>query len=85
MGVMRLPFLRFLPIHAPAEATRFIGRRIRCRRSSPAAVGELCRWAVRRGASQILRKAIPAEIGVRDLFRFNLGRSTAKRTEVRVP
>jgi hypothetical protein len=48
-------------------------------------VGYLERWAARRGASQILQKAIAAEIGARNLFRFNLSRSTVKQTKVRAP
>jgi hypothetical protein len=32
-----------------------------------------------------VQRSITAEIGARNLFRFHLGRSTAKRTEVRAP
>jgi hypothetical protein len=48
-------------------------------------VPEPRRWAARRGAPKIFQKAIAAEIGARNLFRFNLNRSTAKETEVRAP
>jgi hypothetical protein len=64
----------------PAIASRFqVGRHGR-------GVGDPGRWAAaRRGESQILQKAIAAEIGARNLFRFHLGRSTGKRTEVGAP